>query len=128
MTTETNFAVKALPKAYVPVRIARPSPPLHTRELAPDQASAHSVPMLLPLLPPATTQIIKLSLAPSPGLPFGIAVSRTVLRASGPSAFHSRPLKRDVGSAATDFAFLQCDIGFENRLALENTRLLLTYA
>ncbi|KAL7412216.1 hypothetical protein BDY24DRAFT_112687 [Mrakia frigida] len=53
---ETNFAVKALPKAYVP--------------------------------------IIKLSLAPSPGLPFGIA----------------------------------CDIGFENRLALENTRLLLTYA
>lgn len=38
--------------------------------------------------------IIKLSLLPSPGLPFGIA----------------------------------CDIGFENRLALENTRLLLTYA
>jgi hypothetical protein len=34
---ETNFAVKALPKAYVP--------------------------------------IIKLSLSPSPGLPFGIAVS-----------------------------------------------------
>lgn len=54
--TETNFAVKSLPKAYVP--------------------------------------IIKLSLLPSPGLPFGIA----------------------------------CDIGFENRLALENTRLLLTYA
>ncbi|CED82695.1 cid1 [Phaffia rhodozyma] len=53
---ETNFAVKALPKAYVP--------------------------------------IIKLTLSPSPGLPFGIA----------------------------------CDIGFENRLALENTRLLLTYA
>jgi hypothetical protein len=53
---ETNFAVKSLPKAYVP--------------------------------------IIKLSLLPSPGLPFGIA----------------------------------CDIGFENRLALENTRLLLTYA
>lgn len=38
--------------------------------------------------------IIKLSLQPSPSIPFGIA----------------------------------CDIGFENRLALENTRLLFTYA
>lgn len=53
---ETNFEVKPLPKARIP--------------------------------------IIKLTLNPSPGLPFGIA----------------------------------CDIGFENRLALENTRLLLTYA
>ncbi|GHJ84656.1 hypothetical protein NliqN6_1058 [Naganishia liquefaciens] len=53
---ETNFEVKPLPKARIP--------------------------------------IIKLTLNPSPGLPYGIA----------------------------------CDIGFENRLALENTRLLLTYA
>lgn len=53
---ETNFEVKPLPKARIP--------------------------------------IIKLTLQPSPGLPYGIA----------------------------------CDIGFENRLALENTRLLLTYA
>ncbi|EJD41094.1 PAP/OAS1 substrate-binding domain-containing protein, partial [Auricularia subglabra TFB-10046 SS5] len=45
-------------------------------------------------LPHARIPIIKLSLAPSPGLPFGIA----------------------------------CDIGFENRLALENTRMLHTYA
>lgn len=46
------------------------------------------------MLPRARIPIIKLTLPPSPGAPFGI----------------------------------QCDIGFENRLALENTRLLLTYA
>ncbi|KAJ3534598.1 hypothetical protein NM688_g7110 [Phlebia brevispora] len=45
-------------------------------------------------LPLARIPIVKLSLPPSPGLPFGIA----------------------------------CDIGFENRLALENTRLLFCYA
>ncbi|KAF8316434.1 PAP/OAS1 substrate-binding domain-containing protein, partial [Clavulina sp. PMI_390] len=45
-------------------------------------------------LPFARIPIVKLSLDPSPGLPFGIS----------------------------------CDIGFENRLALENTRLLLSYA
>ncbi|KAG8908957.1 hypothetical protein FRB99_000060 [Tulasnella sp. 403] len=45
-------------------------------------------------LPHARIPIIKLSLEPSQGLPYGIA----------------------------------CDIGFENRLALENTRLLLSYA
>ena len=45
-------------------------------------------------LPHARIPIVKLSLPPSPGLPFGIA----------------------------------CDIGFENRLALENTRLLWCYA
>lgn len=45
-------------------------------------------------LPLARIPIVKLSLDPSPGLPFGIA----------------------------------CDIGFENRLALENTRLLMCYA
>jgi terminal uridylyltransferase len=45
-------------------------------------------------LPKARIPIIKLNLASSPGLPFGIA----------------------------------CDIGIENRLAIENTRLLLTYA
>ncbi|KAK8846746.1 hypothetical protein IAR55_005833 [Kwoniella newhampshirensis] len=53
---ETNFSVKPLPRARIP--------------------------------------ILKLELAPSPALPFGIA----------------------------------CDIGIENRLAIENTRLLLTYA
>lgn len=46
------------------------------------------------MLPRARIPIIKLTLPPSSGAPFGI----------------------------------QCDIGFENRLALENTRLLLTYA
>lgn len=46
------------------------------------------------MLPKARIPIIKLSLPPSAGQPFG----------------------------------LSCDIGFENRLALENTRLLLTYA
>ncbi|WVR04435.1 hypothetical protein IAU60_001438 [Kwoniella sp. DSM 27419] len=45
-------------------------------------------------LPRARIPILKLELAPSPALPFGIA----------------------------------CDIGIENRLAIENTRLLLTYA
>ncbi|KAI0077691.1 hypothetical protein K474DRAFT_1063343 [Panus rudis PR-1116 ss-1] len=45
-------------------------------------------------LPHARIPIVKLSLDPSPGLPYGIA----------------------------------CDIGFENRLALENTRLLMCYA
>lgn len=45
-------------------------------------------------LPFARIPIVKLSLDPSPGLPYGIS----------------------------------CDIGFENRLALENTRLLLSYA
>src|SRR6266478_3994421 len=45
-------------------------------------------------LPHARIPIVKLTLDPSPGLPFGIA----------------------------------CDIGFENRLALENTRLLMCYA
>ncbi|CCM03214.1 uncharacterized protein FIBRA_05338 [Fibroporia radiculosa] len=45
-------------------------------------------------LPRARIPIVKLSLDPAPGLPFGIA----------------------------------CDIGFENRLALENTRLLMCYA
>lgn len=45
-------------------------------------------------LPNARIPIIKLSLQPSPSIPFGIA----------------------------------CDIGYENRLALENTRLLFTYA
>ncbi|KAF9813287.1 hypothetical protein IEO21_05671 [Rhodonia placenta] len=45
-------------------------------------------------LPHARIPIVKLSLDPAPGLPFGIA----------------------------------CDIGFENRLALENTRLLMCYA
>ncbi|KAK4685371.1 terminal uridylyltransferase, partial [Tremellales sp. Uapishka_1] len=45
-------------------------------------------------LPRARIPIIKLNLAASPGLPFGIA----------------------------------CDIGFENRLAIQNTKLLLTYA
>ncbi|CAD6585977.1 MAG: hypothetical protein TREMPRED_004293 [Tremellales sp. Tagirdzhanova-0007] len=45
-------------------------------------------------LPKARIPILKLTLAPSPALPFGIA----------------------------------CDIGIENRLAIENTRLLLTYA
>ena len=44
-------------------------------------------------LPHARIPIVKLSLDPSAGLPFGIA----------------------------------CDIGFENRLALENTRLLMCY-
>lgn len=46
------------------------------------------------MLPRARIPIIKLSLPPTQGSPFGIA----------------------------------CDIGFENRLAIENTRLLLTYA
>ncbi|GAA97964.1 uncharacterized protein L969DRAFT_92111 [Mixia osmundae IAM 14324] len=46
------------------------------------------------MLPRARIPIIKLSKPPSPGVPFG----------------------------------LQCDIGFDNRLAMENTRLLLTYA
>lgn len=45
-------------------------------------------------LPHARIPIVKLSLDPAPGLPFGIA----------------------------------CDIGFENRLAIENTRLLYSYA
>ena len=45
-------------------------------------------------LPHARIPIVKLSLDPKPGLPYGIA----------------------------------CDIGFENRLALENTRLLMCYA
>ena len=45
-------------------------------------------------LPHARIPIVKLTLDPSPGLPFGIA----------------------------------CDIGFENRLALKNTRLLMCYA
>lgn len=45
-------------------------------------------------LPKARIPILKLTLAPSPALPFGIS----------------------------------CDIGIENRLAIENTRLLLTYA
>ncbi|KAF8583418.1 hypothetical protein K439DRAFT_1634482 [Ramaria rubella] len=45
-------------------------------------------------LPHARIPIVKLSLDPSPGLPYGIS----------------------------------CDIGFENRLALENTRLLMSYA
>ncbi|KAI8972547.1 hypothetical protein BD414DRAFT_469165 [Trametes punicea] len=45
-------------------------------------------------LPHARIPIVKLSLDPSPALPFGIS----------------------------------CDIGFENRLALENTRLLMCYA
>ncbi|GJE92938.1 hypothetical protein PsYK624_090970 [Phanerochaete sordida] len=45
-------------------------------------------------LPHARIPIVKLSLDPQPGLPYGIA----------------------------------CDIGFENRLALENTRLLMCYA
>lgn len=45
-------------------------------------------------LPKARIPILKLTLTPSPALPFGIA----------------------------------CDIGIENRLAIENTRLLLTYA
>ncbi|KAI0651271.1 hypothetical protein C8Q79DRAFT_22957 [Trametes meyenii] len=45
-------------------------------------------------LPHARIPIVKLTLDPSPALPFGIA----------------------------------CDIGFENRLALENTRLLMCYA
>lgn len=49
---------------------------------------------MVKMLPKARIPIIKLSLAPSHGQPFG----------------------------------LSCDIGFENRLALENTRLLLTYA
>lgn len=44
--------------------------------------------------PACAYTIVKLSLNPSPGLPFGIS----------------------------------CDIGFENRLALENTRLLMSYA
>jgi DNA polymerase sigma len=46
------------------------------------------------MLPRARIPIIKLTIPPAPGSPFGMA----------------------------------CDIGFENRLALENTRLLLTYA
>lgn len=45
-------------------------------------------------LPHARIPIVKLTLDPFPGLPYGIA----------------------------------CDIGFENRLALENTRLLMCYA
>ncbi|GJJ09342.1 hypothetical protein Clacol_003564 [Clathrus columnatus] len=45
-------------------------------------------------LPHARIPIVKLSLDPSPGFPYGIS----------------------------------CDIGFENRLALENTRLLMSYA
>jgi len=45
-------------------------------------------------LPRARIPIIKLTLPPTPGAPFGLA----------------------------------CDIGFNNRLALENTRLLFTYA
>ncbi|KAL9710760.1 hypothetical protein Ac2012v2_006296 [Leucoagaricus gongylophorus] len=45
-------------------------------------------------LPHARIPIVKLSLDPAPGLPFGIA----------------------------------CDIGFDNRLAIENTRLLYSYA
>ncbi|KAF5353379.1 hypothetical protein D9756_007849 [Leucocoprinus leucothites] len=45
-------------------------------------------------LPHARIPIVKLSLDPAPGLPFGIS----------------------------------CDIGFENRLAIENTRLLYSYA
>lgn len=45
-------------------------------------------------LPHARIPIVKLSLDPSPGFPYGIA----------------------------------SDIGFENRLALENTRLLMSYA
>jgi DNA polymerase sigma len=45
-------------------------------------------------LPKARIPILKLTLSPSPALPFGIS----------------------------------CDIGIENRLAIENTRLLLTYA
>ncbi|KAH9821213.1 hypothetical protein DFH28DRAFT_1079273 [Melampsora americana] len=49
---------------------------------------------MVKMLPKARIPIIKLSLPPSAGQPFG----------------------------------LSCDIGFENRLALENTRLLLTYA
>ncbi|MBZ6397951.1 MAG: hypothetical protein LBF18_23345 [Pantoea sp.] len=46
------------------------------------------------MLPRARIPIIKLTLPPTPDVPMGMA----------------------------------CDIGFENRLALENTRLLLTYA
>lgn len=46
------------------------------------------------MLPRARIPIIKLTMPPTPTVPFGMA----------------------------------CDIGFENRLALENTRLLLTYA
>lgn len=71
---ETNFEVKPLPKARIP--------------------------------------IIKLTLNPSPGLPYG-----------------THPMLMDRRLRLTPPpAGIACDIGFENRLALENTRLLLTYA
>lgn len=76
--SETNFEVKPLPKARIP--------------------------------------IIKLTLQPSPGLPYGTPF----------------PTISRLGSSLTLLHFanvgIACDIGFENRLALENTRLLLTYA
>lgn len=72
---ETNFEVKPLPKARIP--------------------------------------IIKLTLNPSPGLPYG--------------EFECS-LNPVVTLSKRTILGIACDIGFENRLALENTRLLLTYA
>lgn len=56
-------------------------------------------------LPKARIPIIKLNLAASPGLPFG-----------------------ECGEDGLTETGIACDIGIENRLAIENTRLLLTYA
>ena len=63
--------------------------PLLLPSSPPPETNFHIMP-----LPHARIPIVKLSLDPAPGLPFGIA----------------------------------CDIGFDNRLAIENTRLLYSYA
>jgi hypothetical protein len=67
-------------------------------------------------LPKARIPIIKLNLKASPGLPFGaFSITKIKLDCTG-----DEELTRTIGIA--------CDIGIENRLAIENTRLLLTYA
>ena len=69
-------------------------PPVALFPIIPFSSSLSETKFQVKTLPHARIPIVKLSLDPSPGLPYGIS----------------------------------CDIGFENRLALENTRLLMSYA
>jgi len=124
---ETNFAVKALPKAYVPVR----SSPLPTFDLKLALELTTSSPFL-----PSTSKPIRSSNSLWHHHQASPSESPCVL----PSLFETPQVdvhlamegdsKKLTSSSLlpSSLMLLQCDIGFENRLALENTRLLLTYA
>lgn len=140
------FAVKMLSRARIPIIKLSPSPIYHLRkqeaDLAAQQAQSSqsqsaeietSMRKVSSASAPASSSTSRPSSSSKDGTsdqacqaPNSKNTTSPSTSAASPTASNSR-LPPSIPPPMPEYG-LSCDIGFENRLALENTRLLLTYA